>query len=50
MKNKIRLVRTAVKRSETILRRRLTESIKNILKTLKKLTEKANNQKATAIH
>jgi len=48
MKNKIRFVRVAIKGGKTILHRGLTESIKNILKTIK-LTENANIRKAIAI-
>jgi len=47
--NKIKVVRITKKGSITILHRGLTESIKNILKTIK-LTESANSRKATAIH
>ena len=47
--NKMRLVRMAEKWSKTILHRGFTESIENILKTIK-LTENTVIQKATAIH
>jgi len=46
--NKMRLVRMAEKGSKTILHRGFTESIKNILKTIK-LTENTDNRKAMAI-
>jgi len=49
MKNKIRLVRIVKKGSKTVLHRGLTESIKNILKTIKP-TDNANIRKAIAIH
>ena len=45
----MRLVRMAEKGSKTILHRGFTESIKNILKTIK-LTENTDIQKAMAIH
>jgi len=48
MKNK-QLVRIAEKGSKTILHRGFTESIKNILKTLK-LTENTDIWKVMAIH
>jgi len=43
------LVRTAEKGSKTILHRGFTESMKNIVKTIK-LTENTDIQKAMAIH
>ena len=45
----MRLVRIAEKGSKTILHRGFTESIKNILKTVK-LTENPDIQKVMAIH
>jgi len=47
--NKMRLVRMAEKWRKTILHRGFTESIENILKTIK-LTENTDIQKAIAIH
>ena len=45
----MRLVRIAEKGSKTVLHRCFTESIKNILQTVK-LTEYTDIQKAMAIH
>jgi len=45
----MRLVRMTEKESETILHRGFSESIKNILETIK-LTENTDIRKAMAIH
>ena len=45
----MRLVKMAEKRSKTILHRGFTESIKNMLKTIK-LIENTDIRKAMAIH